>query len=333
MRLNRVLAALVLAATPLSLATAHASPAPAPLQRVLPADDQGAEAFEQIILNELNRLRSQHGLQPMARYVELDVVAEDWSKSMAAEGAIGHRPQFADKYPDGWTQAAENVAARTGGGDIGAKIFSQWANSPGHLANMLNPELNSVGIGLAFDSATGAWYATQNFASYPEQAGLTPAKSASRPANPPATEAPVNRDQAPQAQRVVRPKSPKKRATESASPAQPTAQPEDTAVEAPQLDAATPEPQPEAVAPAPQPPTPAAPATEEQRNQSVAMAQPQQPAPAQPAQPVKGESAGMAGSWLAIASIASATAGVVAVTLATVYLRRQRTVAAPRRGF
>ena len=56
-------------------------------------------------------------------------------------------------------------------GDIGAQLFEQWRNSPGHYANMVSPDANALGIGLAYNSATKSWYATQNFAGYQNPTG------------------------------------------------------------------------------------------------------------------------------------------------------------------
>ena len=87
---------------------------------------------------------------------------------------MSHRPKFASGYPSGWSSASENVALRGGSalsGDIGAQLFEQWRNSPGHYANMVSPDANALGIGLAYNSATKSWYATQNFAGYQNPTG------------------------------------------------------------------------------------------------------------------------------------------------------------------
>ncbi len=56
----------------------------------------------------------------------------------------------------------------SGGGDIGARLFEQWRKSPGHYANMVAPDANALGIGLAYNSSTKSWYGTQNFAKLQE---------------------------------------------------------------------------------------------------------------------------------------------------------------------
>ena len=87
---------------------------------------------------------------------------------------MSHRPDRGSHYPAGASGSAENVAMRSGdapGVDIGAMIFEQWLHSPRHYENMVNRDLNALGIGLAYNSATNSWYATQNFATYQDPAG------------------------------------------------------------------------------------------------------------------------------------------------------------------
>ena len=166
-----LLVALLTAAVSLIIPTAHAGTGQ---QRpaVLPADvrDKGAE-HTRTILDKVNNLRAGLGLKPVIRIAELDAVAQDWSEQMAARKSMEHRPNFADHYPQGWRGASENIAMRGDGGDIGAQLFDQWLNSPPHYANMTDPNADSLGIGIAYESGSGFWYATQNFGSYGDPIG------------------------------------------------------------------------------------------------------------------------------------------------------------------
>ena len=166
-----LLVALLAAAVSLVVPTAHARTGQ---QRpaVLPADvsEKGAE-HTQTILNKVNNLRASLGLKQVTRIAELDAVAQDWSEQMAARKTMEHRPNFANHYPKGWRGASENIAMRSDGGDIGAQLFDQWLNSPPHYANMTDPNADSLGIGIAYESGSGSWYATQNFGSYGDPIG------------------------------------------------------------------------------------------------------------------------------------------------------------------
>ena len=172
MNIKRVIAAAALTVVPLTASSA-ALAAPAAPQAAAPAaaaavpaqvTSEGAQ-YANTVLNKVNELRSSLGLQPVTRYQELDAVAQDWSEQQAAANNMSHRPDFTSAYPAGWTTGSENVAWRTAGGDTGALIFNQWLNSPGHYQNMVNPDVNSIGIGFA-QTPDGKWYATQNFAAY-----------------------------------------------------------------------------------------------------------------------------------------------------------------------
>ncbi|MDO5082077.1 MAG: CAP domain-containing protein [Arachnia propionica] len=166
------LAAAVALLLPTGLATAHAAqPDLTPV--VLPMEENTTAGYARTILAKVNELRAGKGLAPVTRYRELDAIATDWSQQMATQASLSHRPNFTNHYPSGWSNAAENVAMHGGSGDIGAMMFDLWLNSPGHYANMVNPELNSIGIGLAHDPVNNAWYATQNFANYSDAEAAT----------------------------------------------------------------------------------------------------------------------------------------------------------------
>ena len=204
------LAAAVALLLPTGAAAAHATqPDIAPV--VLPMEENATAGYARTILTKVNELRASKGLTPVTRYQELDDIATDWSQQMAAQASLSHRPNFANHYPSGWTNAAENVAMHGGSGDIGAMMFDLWLNSPGHYANMVNPELNSIGIGLAHDPVDNAWYATQNFASYSatEATALTKVNGESpRPRPSPTPSTPSQSSPSPSPTRETTPASP-----------------------------------------------------------------------------------------------------------------------------
>ena len=149
-------------------------------------------AYAQTILTRVNALRSELGLAPVTRYTELDTIAQTWSEQMAGGGTMTHNPDFSGQYPTGWSWAAENVAMRgssSSGEDIGALLFEQWRSSPGHYQNMTDPDTNAIGVGIAYNSSTGSWYATQNFGTYEDVSGLTPAAPSQASAPAPAVSA------------------------------------------------------------------------------------------------------------------------------------------------
>ncbi len=63
-----------------------------------------------------------------------------------------------------YSYAAENIAA---GQRTPEEVVNAWMNSPGHRANILNPDLEYLGVGFYYDnSGTGYhYYWSQNFCS------------------------------------------------------------------------------------------------------------------------------------------------------------------------
>jgi len=201
MNIKRVIAAAALTVVPLTVSsTALAAPAapqgaPAAAAAVPAQVSTDGVQYANTVLNKVNELRSSLGLKPVTRYQELDAVAQDWSEHQASADIMDHRPDFTSAYPAGWTTGSENVAWRTTGGDTGALIFDQWLNSPGHYKNMVDPNVNSIGIGFA-QTSSGKWYATQNFAAYnPSNTPLTPTTTSNTPPStsntPPTTDTTV----------------------------------------------------------------------------------------------------------------------------------------------
>ncbi|WP_235904970.1 CAP domain-containing protein [Actinomyces marmotae] len=153
--------------------------------------------YEQQILDRVNQLRVEQGLNPVKRAVKLDAVARAWSAHMASYGVgsnnlpkgfhhhtieKGAPENFWDLYPSGWGGGSENIAWQYyyghKNGNQGYSLFNQWLHSPGHLGAMLDPSFTHIGIAVHYCAATHSWYATQNFALYrnPASVGaLTPA--------------------------------------------------------------------------------------------------------------------------------------------------------------
>lgn len=135
-----------------------ATPAPKPAPGI------GQPVSAQAIIAETNAFRARHGLAPLKADPRLNALAGDWSRQMAARGQLSHRPNMLQAYPAGTTVAAENVAMN-GPSATAKDLVRQWANSPGHRRNMLDPRLTHMGAGSA-RAADGYVYATQNFARY-----------------------------------------------------------------------------------------------------------------------------------------------------------------------
>lgn len=117
-----------------------------------------------MILYKTNEYRKQQGRPALKGLSSLDTVAQDWSQKMADanKDVLEHRPKFWEHYPDGWSYAAENIAA----GYTPTTVVASWINSAPHRANLL---CSCTHIGIGYVSKPGSKYGTyftQNFARY-----------------------------------------------------------------------------------------------------------------------------------------------------------------------
>lgn len=106
----------------------------------------------------LNHRRREHGLPPLARDRRIDAAARAHSRDMAARRFHAHESPDGTTplermrragWPVSRTGAAENIAWGAGGASTPAEIVEGWMNSPAHRANILDPRLRTVGVGIA----------------------------------------------------------------------------------------------------------------------------------------------------------------------------------------
>lgn len=128
-----------------------------------------ATATEMEMLRQINDLRQDNGLPPLALSQPLGVAAEMKASDMATRNYFNH------VSPDGvdprellnsigytpYTATAENIAA--GYADAFA-TFDQWLNSPDHYHAMVSEKYTAIGIGRAYDpDSTYGWYWVTEF--------------------------------------------------------------------------------------------------------------------------------------------------------------------------
>ncbi|MEO0406876.1 MAG: CAP domain-containing protein [Cyanobacteria bacterium P01_A01_bin.135] len=118
-------------------------PSPQPLSPLL----QGVLALT-------NNARRQLNLAPLRANTTLSQVAQQHSQNMATgdffshEDPSGRRPHeriAAANY--GFRSTAENIAA---GFSTAERVFQAWMDSPSHRVNILNPNLQEIGLGYAY---------------------------------------------------------------------------------------------------------------------------------------------------------------------------------------
>ena len=100
----------------------------------------------------LNSFRRAHGLPALHHSGPLQAMAQRHARSMAARHSMDHADFYTERGRAG--ARAENVAA---GCSSESSVMSLWADSSGHRANMLLPDVRSYGLASATGGGTRYW--------------------------------------------------------------------------------------------------------------------------------------------------------------------------------
>src|SRR6185436_18633449 len=109
---------------------------------------------EEDMAEMISQYRREHGLSAVKTDPQLTEIAERQAKAMAAAGIMDHNVagSFASRISGAHTgRAAENIAA---GSKTWAETFRAWQTSPGHNANLLQTQADSVGVAVARNDQT-----------------------------------------------------------------------------------------------------------------------------------------------------------------------------------
>ena len=178
----------------------------APLQAVGQAPLLSGE--EQALLESINGYRIQNGLNTLTISPTVTEAAGWMSQDMADKDYFSHtdslgRSPFQRMAASGYdceaynTWCGENLAA---GVSAGSETFDLWRNSPGHNANMLNPNYVVAGIAAVFnEDSTYGWYWTLDLGGFDDSGQApptatpepTPTAPPPTPTPPPPTETPA----------------------------------------------------------------------------------------------------------------------------------------------
>ncbi|MGA7830006.1 MAG: CAP domain-containing protein [Terracidiphilus sp.] len=116
------------------------------------------------IVQLANQARAQSGASPLKWDAALAAAARQHCLRMAAEGPISHRYQGESGLSERAAQVGahfslieENVAV----GPDPATIHQEWMDSAGHRANLLNPDVDRVGVAVV--ASRGTLYAVADY--------------------------------------------------------------------------------------------------------------------------------------------------------------------------
>jgi uncharacterized protein YkwD len=120
-------------------------------------------AEERSFLERTNALRTAHGLPVLADHDVLNEKAEAWAQHMAKTGHLDHSNLTESLGGLQWSKLAENVGMSEPTADTYATLHESLAASGSHLANLLDPQFDHMGVGLA-ESADGRVWVVEVFA-------------------------------------------------------------------------------------------------------------------------------------------------------------------------
>lgn len=124
------------------------------------------KAIELKVVELVNKVRVQNGLQPLTNNWQLERVARYKSADMLNKNYFSHiSPTYGSPFTMmqnfgiQFSSAGENIAM---GQRTPEEVMNAWMNSPGHKANILSPTYTQIGVGMAKDGK-GKIYWTQMF--------------------------------------------------------------------------------------------------------------------------------------------------------------------------
>lgn len=134
-----------------------------------------ATYHEATLLELTNRERLLAGLQPLAQDENLAIAARNHAKEMSTLKYLSHESPtpanhtLQQRIINAGSIAltiGENIAQLSHERLVVTETVKGWMNSPGHRANLLSQDYNSVGFGVAI-SESGVAYIVQNFGGQP----------------------------------------------------------------------------------------------------------------------------------------------------------------------
>jgi uncharacterized protein YkwD len=158
-----MLGALCLLGSCMAPACAASAPAQPSLQEV-----------RQGLIQQTNRFRAAHGLQPLREAPRLSRAAQGFADHMARTDRYGHEAdgrtpaERAKAQGYDFCLVAENIAYQFSSAgfradELAGRFEQGWETSPPHRANMLDADAVDIGVALAQSPTTRRYYAVQMF--------------------------------------------------------------------------------------------------------------------------------------------------------------------------
>ncbi len=135
----------------------------APLLAHAQASIPGIDEFRAEALKQINAFRQEEGRAPVRLDDTLDALSLEWARQLAADRKLHHRTK-GDMYQlvasHGWRALNENLFMSSVNTSV-ADTIEAWKHSPGHRRNLLQENIDRIGLGVATGDA-GGFYAVFN---------------------------------------------------------------------------------------------------------------------------------------------------------------------------
>ncbi|MBE4909918.1 LysM peptidoglycan-binding domain-containing protein [Bacillus luteolus] len=123
----------------------------------LKATASSPSTFENQVATLVNQERAKHGLKPLQHRADVKNVAQKKAEDLINSNYFSHTSpnygspfQMLKTFGINYQAAGENIAK---GQKTPQEVMNAWMNSPGHRANILKPEYDTIGVGFYH----GAW--------------------------------------------------------------------------------------------------------------------------------------------------------------------------------
>ncbi len=154
---------------------------PSPSAQAVPDSSVDLKQTAQQILSLTNRFRAQHGRGELTNNTELSRAAQDFADYLARTDTFSHtadgkRPsQRVGEHGYHSCIVAENIAEEYNSAgfttaSLARSLVTGWRHSPEHRKNLLDGDLEELGVGVARSQRTGRYYAVQDFGRPKEKA-------------------------------------------------------------------------------------------------------------------------------------------------------------------
>lgn len=136
-----------------------------------PVGSAGTLKTETSLLQAVNQIRVEHGLQPLRVDATLERAARAHTLAMLRDGRFAHGAFSARLRAFGVDRPriGENLAWAAGSDAEADAVVRAWLASPKHRANLLQPDFTQIGIGAVrgtFEGRGGALVVTADFGGF-----------------------------------------------------------------------------------------------------------------------------------------------------------------------